>query len=63
MTKWSVRVRRGPRDPELLPRGSDDALGEAVLARLVDTTRKAGPPRPALVALTEAYSGEADAPA
>lgn len=53
MTKWSVRVRRGPRDPEQLPHG-DDALGEAILDKLVTTARKQGLPRPALVALTDA---------
>lgn len=50
MPQWTLRVRTGPRDPKLLPLG-DDALGEAMLTRLLDVARETGPPRPALVAV------------
>lgn len=50
MPQWTLRVRSGRRDPELLPT-PDDALGESMFARLVDTAREKGPPRAAVVAL------------
>lgn len=50
MPQWSLRVRSGQRDLEILPR-EDEALGRAMFDRLIGITREKGPPRPALVAL------------
>ncbi len=61
MANWNLKVRTGPRDRAVLPDG-DDALGEALFARVRATAEASGPPRPALLAITDDTVEQFDLP-
>ena len=52
-------TRSGPRNPGMLPRGDDDALGHALFGRLGEAIAR-GLPRPVVLVLQERWVDQVD---